>query len=211
MEDPEGLVDWAVRVPDVMREDPIWRLPAYRFALYLGDLAQLEDAPLIRRDYRTRRHLDQFLDAVGSISANIAEGYGRTTGPERARFYEYAESSAREARDWFFKVRHALRPEVATSRVLLVSRIMTVSADRPNGRVGISPSCTRFVVLRRDAAVAMVHASLGVCDPGRTNRAGYRHSERAQRVEESRSSRKRDPRPGRWRFLDFGASRLRSE
>ena len=126
MEDPEGLAEWAVRVPDVMREDPIWRLPAYRFALYLGDLAQLEDAPLIRRDYRTRRHLDQFLDAVGSISANIAEGYGRTTGPERARFYEYAESSAREARDWFFKVRHALNPEVATSRVLLVSRIMRI-------------------------------------------------------------------------------------
>ena len=126
MEDPEGLAEWSVQVPEVMRDDPIWRLPAYRFALYLGDLAQLQDAPRIQRDYRTRRHLDQFLKAAGSISANISEGYGRTGGPERAKFYEYAESSARELRDWYFKVRHALAPEVATSRILLVSRIMRI-------------------------------------------------------------------------------------
>ena len=80
-------------LPQAMREDPIWRLSAYRFALWLGDLAQLDDAPRIQRDYRTRKHLEQLLDAVGSISANIAEGYGRTTGPERAKFYEYALSS----------------------------------------------------------------------------------------------------------------------
>src|SRR5687768_6662970 len=99
MDDPEGLAEWALDVvPLPMREDPLWRLPAYRFALYVGDLAQLEDAPRIRRDYRTRKHLDQFLDAVGGISANIAEGYGRSSGADRAKFFEYAQSSAREAR-----------------------------------------------------------------------------------------------------------------
>ena len=109
-----------------MRDDPLWRLPAYRFALYLGDLAQLEDAPLVRRDYRTRPHLDQFLDAAGSISANLAEGYGRTTGPDRAKFFEYAQSSARECRDWYFKVRHALAPGVAFARIDLVTRIIKI-------------------------------------------------------------------------------------
>src|SRR5688572_25484600 len=92
-DDPEGLAEWAEQVPEAIRDDPIWRLPAYRFALYLGDLAQQEDAPKIQKDYRTRRHLDQLLAAVGSISANIAEGYGRTSGPERAKFFEYANSS----------------------------------------------------------------------------------------------------------------------
>jgi four helix bundle protein len=125
MEEPEGLLQWAVSVPDVMRDDPIWRLPAYRYALFLGDLVQ-NDAPAIQRDPRTRRHLDQLLDAVGSISANIAEGYSRTTGPERAKFFEYAHSSAREARDWLFKVRHALDPNVATARIQLATRIMKI-------------------------------------------------------------------------------------
>jgi four helix bundle protein len=127
MEDPPGLAEWAAaHVPECIREDPIWRLPAYRFALYLADLVQLEDAPLIQRDYRTRKHLDQLINAVGSISANITEGYGRTTGPERAKFFEYGNSSAREGRDWFFKVRHALKPETAESRIGLATRIMKI-------------------------------------------------------------------------------------
>jgi four helix bundle protein len=126
MEDPEGLAEWAEQVPEAMREDPIWRLPAYRFSLYLGDMVQREDASRIQKDYRTRRHLDQLLDAVGSISANIAEGYGRTSGPERAKFYEYANSSAREARDWLFKVRHALAADITNARIALVTRIMRI-------------------------------------------------------------------------------------
>jgi four helix bundle protein len=127
MEDPPGLAEWAAaHVPESVREDSIWRLPAYRFALYLGDLVQREDAALIQRDFRTRRHLDQLLHAVGSISANISEGYGSTSGPERAKFYEYAQRSAREARDWLFKVRHALRAEVVASRIALVTRIMKI-------------------------------------------------------------------------------------
>jgi four helix bundle protein len=127
MEDPPGLAEWAeAHVPECIREDPIWRLPAYRFALYLGDLVQREDAPLIQRDYRTRKHVDQLLHAIGSVSANISEGYGSTTGPERAKFYEYAQRSAREARDWIFKVRHALPAAVASSRMALATRIMKI-------------------------------------------------------------------------------------
>src|SRR5258707_1040912 len=118
MDEPDGLIEWAATAPEVMRTDPIWRLPAYRYALFLGDLVQA-DSPKLRADARTRRHVDQLLDAVGSISANIAEGYSRTTGPERAKFYEYGHSSAREARDWLFKVRHALDPEVGAARIQL--------------------------------------------------------------------------------------------
>jgi four helix bundle protein len=127
MDEPDGLIEWAAHVPLVMRNDPIWRLPAYRYALFLGDLVQ-GDVHKLRRDVRTRRLVDQLIDAVESISANIAEGYSRTTGPERARFFEYAHSSAREARDWLFKVRHALDPEVATARILLVTRVMKILA-----------------------------------------------------------------------------------
>src|SRR3954447_345185 len=117
MEEPDGLVAWAsANVPQEMRDDPIWRLPAYRYALYLADLVQ-QDVPKIRANFKTRSLTDQLVDAVASISANIAEGYSRTSAAERARLFEYAESSAREARDWLFKVRHALDPEVVAARV----------------------------------------------------------------------------------------------
>ena len=72
--------------------------------------------------------MTQMLDAVESISANIAEGYSRTSGPERAKFFEYAHSSAREARDWIFKARRALPPGVAAMRIELVTRIMKILA-----------------------------------------------------------------------------------
>jgi four helix bundle protein len=126
MDEPDGLEEWAAaNVPQSMREDPIWRLPAYRYALYLGDLVQ-DDVTRIRAHHSTRTLVDQLLDAVESISANIAEGYSRTTGPERARFFEYAHSSARESRDWLFKVRRALDPATVAARIALVTRIMRI-------------------------------------------------------------------------------------
>ncbi len=126
MDEPEGLTQWAEScVPQVMRDDPIWRLPAYRYALYLGDLVQ-GDVPAINRDVRTRGHIGQLLDAVESISANIAEGYSRSTGPERAKFFEYAHSSARESREWIFKVRPALDEATTAARMALVTRIMAI-------------------------------------------------------------------------------------
>ena|SRR5687767_4504907 len=110
MDEPDGLEAWAeAEVPEVMRNDPIWRLPAYRYSLYLGDLIQA-DIYRMRRDIRTRSCVDQLISAVESISSNIAEGYSRTTGPDRAKYFEYGHSSARESRDWLFKTRHPLDP-----------------------------------------------------------------------------------------------------
>src|SRR5919202_1644823 len=90
-----------------IRRDALWGISAYRLAIGAtrdgwGDLAQLW------RDRRTRTIADQLCRALGSISANIAEGYSRGTGRDRARFYEYALGSARESRDWYYKSRHIL-------------------------------------------------------------------------------------------------------
>jgi four helix bundle protein len=125
MEEPVGLSEWASgQVPEAIRADPIWRLPAYRYSLYLADQLQAA-APRLRR-VCTRRTVDQLLDAAQSISSNIAEGYSRTGGPERAKFFEYANSSAREARDWLFKVRQAFDPVVASAHIELVTRVMKI-------------------------------------------------------------------------------------
>ncbi len=94
--------EWAEDVPESLKRDALWSLRIYQFALYLGSIAW-EDVSLLSRDGRTRGIADQMYRAVGSISANVAEGYSRRTGKDRARFFEYALGSAREARTWYYQ------------------------------------------------------------------------------------------------------------
>ncbi len=42
----------------------------------------------------------QFVNSVDSISANIAEGYGRYTKKDKIRFYRIASGSVSESLDW---------------------------------------------------------------------------------------------------------------
>lgn len=42
----------------------------------------------------------QFARAVDSISANIAEGFGRYTKKDKINFYRYSYGSVKEALDW---------------------------------------------------------------------------------------------------------------
>jgi len=43
---------------------------------------------------------NQFVRAVDSISANIAEGFGRYHKKDKVKFYRYSYASAMEALDW---------------------------------------------------------------------------------------------------------------
>ena len=98
-------------------------MKVYRLALYAGDLAW-HDATKLMRDKRTQGLSDQLYRAVGSVSANISEGYSRRSGKDRARFYEYALGSAREARGWYHQGRHILSENVAMHRVQLLTEII---------------------------------------------------------------------------------------
>lgn len=122
MTQDDQLAEWERSVPDSIRGDALWRMTVYRLSLYLGDLAW-EDVSTLHRDGRTRRIADQLYRAVGSISANVAEGYSRGSGKDRARFYEYALGSAREARDWYYKARHKLGDDVADARLDLLANV----------------------------------------------------------------------------------------
>lgn len=54
----------------------------------------------------------QMMRSVDSVSANIAEGYGRRTPRDRALFYVYSRGSLLEYRDWLGKVsRRGFAPE----------------------------------------------------------------------------------------------------
>jgi four helix bundle protein len=114
---------WESSVSREIRSDSVWKIKAYRLALFLADLAW-EDSTVMCKDRRSRAIADQLLRAVGSISANIAEGYSRSGGRDRAHFYEYALGSSREGRDWYFKVKHALGEGVAQDRIQRLTEIV---------------------------------------------------------------------------------------
>jgi len=99
-------------------------MEAYRLALFAGDLGWFDSVKLTK-DRRLLGFLaDQLYRALGSISANLAEGYSRGTGKDRARFYEYALGSARESRDWYYKARHVLGEDVTTHRLRFLTQII---------------------------------------------------------------------------------------
>lgn len=114
--------EWLVSVPAELTGDPLWQVKVYRFAVFMGDLAWEDSAKLVQ-DKRMIGLADQLYRAVGSIGANIAEGYGRQSGRDQARFYEYALGSTREARGWYYQGRHILSDAVATHRMQLLTQI----------------------------------------------------------------------------------------
>ena len=117
------FAEWTQTVPESIKQDSLWKIKAYRYALFAADIAW-PDVSKLYADLRTRSLSDQLYRSAGSVSANIAEGYSRSSSKDRARFYEYALGSAREARDWYYKARHVLGPEVTEQRLELYKAII---------------------------------------------------------------------------------------
>ena len=117
------LEGWERSVPGALTRDVLWRVTAYRLATFLSDLAW-RDVTKLMKDRRTVGLSDQLYRATGSIGSNISEGYSRSTGKDRARFYEYALGSARESRDWYFKGRFVLSEKVMLHRLALLEEII---------------------------------------------------------------------------------------
>jgi len=104
----------------------LWKMEAYRLALFLVDIGW-RDVTRLAGDKRTTSLSDQLYRALGSIAANLAEGYSRSSDKDRTRFYEYAPGSAREARSWYFAGRHVLGDTVANHRMDIVTQIIRLS------------------------------------------------------------------------------------
>ena len=115
--------EWLAAVPAELSDDPLWRMEVYRLAVFAGDLAW-RDVCKLARDKRTVSLSDQLYRAVGSVSANLAEGYSRRSRKDQARFYEYSLGSARETRGWYYQGRHVLSEAVATHRIKLLTSII---------------------------------------------------------------------------------------
>ena len=81
--------EWEQTVPQTITGDPLWGMKVYRLALFLGAIAW-QDVTKLLQDKRTIALADQLYRAVGSIGANIAEGYGRGSQRDQVRFYYQA-------------------------------------------------------------------------------------------------------------------------
>ena len=129
---------WEATPPPDLDGDPMWRLPAFRLATFMAIVCR-DDESILRRSARSLASIEQLAESVDSIGANIAEGYGRLSGKERARFYEFAMASAREAREWYRRVSPPLTQDAAADRRAMLSRVIKILAVAiPQERAGSS-------------------------------------------------------------------------
>jgi len=94
-----SFAEWQKSVSQHLTSDSVWRMTSYRLALYLADEGW-EDVSRLAQDRRTRDMSDQLYRTLGSVGANLAEGFSRSSQRDQIRFYEYALGSARESRHW---------------------------------------------------------------------------------------------------------------
>ncbi len=95
-------------VPAVSEEtgrDPLSRMRAYQLAREILEVASA-DAEKLANNQMTEKIAGQLYAAVGSIAANLGEGYSRSSGKDRSRIFEYALGSVRESMIWY----HAAKP-----------------------------------------------------------------------------------------------------
>ncbi|HEY2829879.1 MAG TPA: four helix bundle protein [Thermoanaerobaculia bacterium] len=93
------FADWVVARDGSRTGDPLWSVQAYRLASYAIACHYFDRQA--RPGLAKAANLDQLTRAIGSIAANIGEGYSRPSMPDQSRFYAYALGSTREAIDWY--------------------------------------------------------------------------------------------------------------
>ncbi|MCK4565018.1 MAG: four helix bundle protein [Verrucomicrobia bacterium] len=118
-----NYAEWEAGIPDVIRNDVLWKMKVYRFPLFLSDVCW-NDVSKLAKDSRTKSLSNQLYRAIGSIAANLEEGYSKLSAKDRARFYEYALGSARESRGWYYRGRHLLGESVFDHRAALLTEII---------------------------------------------------------------------------------------
>jgi four helix bundle protein len=121
---------------EAITSDPLWQIAAYRKALAFVDVAR-SDATIIGRSRVYEATSRQLFRAVASIPANIAEGYSRSTGLDRARFFEYALGSSRESLVWYYAGQTMLTEELLRDRafrIVELRRLLISSVRRERDR-----------------------------------------------------------------------------
>ena len=112
------FAEWVQNADSGRTGDPLWAVQAYRLSCYAVACHNLyrKSNPRLAKI----RSFDQLTRSVGSICANIAEGYSRSTRADRSLFYGYALGSAREAIVWYDSLRIELGDVVELRQGILI-------------------------------------------------------------------------------------------
>jgi four helix bundle protein len=80
-----NYAEWEQQVPDAIRQESLWDFLAYRKALFLYDICWMDCEKLLQHPLG-QPVARQLIRSLGSISANIEEGYGRGFSKDRDYF-----------------------------------------------------------------------------------------------------------------------------
>ncbi len=73
-------------------------IEAYRISFHLSNYVW---SIVVKWDYFSKSTVGtQFVNALDSVSANIAEGFGRYNKKDKIRFYRFSQGSLYECLDW---------------------------------------------------------------------------------------------------------------
>jgi four helix bundle protein len=116
---------WERTCSPAITSDVIWKLDAYRAALFLLHVARV-DCRALRAARPEDRTAPQLKDAATSVSAHVGEGYSRATRADRLRFLGYALGSVRECLSWYEAARDVIPDDVVEERLALVARLRSL-------------------------------------------------------------------------------------
>jgi len=122
---PKSFEEWVKTVHPSILKDSLWDFNVYPKALFAYDLAW-KDCAYLLGDPRGKAISAQLIRSVGSISANIEEGYGRGYGKDYAYRLRISLGETRESRGWYWKSHHLLPPEVLDHRLKLLNEIVSM-------------------------------------------------------------------------------------
>jgi len=80
----------------------VYELDVYRLAEEISDLIWFDFDGWDKKIQNTIGY--QVIRSVDSIAANIAEGYGRYSSPDKKKFYLYSRGSFEESKAWLRKL-----------------------------------------------------------------------------------------------------------
>jgi four helix bundle protein len=95
-------------------------------AMDLYDDFMRDDSEVLGKDYRGREIVRQLIRSIGSISANIEEGYGRATGREFKRYLIISRASARESKGWYLRSKTLINSYTIDSRIKGIDEILAM-------------------------------------------------------------------------------------
>jgi len=106
-------------------KDKLDELRFYQMSMKLWDVSW-SDTDILMKDFRGKEIARQLIRSVGSISANIEEGYGRGYGKEYPHFLRISRGSARESKGWYIKSKFLLNEKLIDERVQNLNSIIAM-------------------------------------------------------------------------------------